>query len=188
MSTIFERSEQLKKARRFAIAAHYSQRRAGSGRPFVVHPAEVARILFGYYPHDEELVVAGFLHDTVEDTPATIEEIAQLFGERVAGLVFSVTDVEQGTWRKTRQVVLNKLENAEPDTLRLKIADGLSNSRSLLRECLIRGTDSRGRTSRATNPEDMYWYHAGICKVGERKIGAEPMVKQYRDLIELLWG
>jgi (p)ppGpp synthase/HD superfamily hydrolase len=188
MSAIFKHSDRLMAARRFAIAAHYGQRRAGNGRPFVVHPAEVGRILLNYYPHDEELVIAGFLHDTVEDTSTTIEEVTRLFGERVAGLVFSVTDVEQGTWRKTRQLVLNRLENAEPDTLRLKIADGFSNSRSLLRECLIRGVDSRGRTSRATNPEDMYWYHGGICQVAERKIGEEPLVRQYRDLIELLWG
>ena len=188
MSTIFARSDKLMAARDFAIAAHDGQRRAGNGRPFVVHPAEVARILLGYYPENEELAVAGWLHDTVEDTSTTVEEIAKLFGERVAGLVFSVTDMDGGTWRKTRQLVLNKLERAEPDTLRLKVADGFSNSHSLFRDCLIRGTNSRGRTSRATNPEDMYWYHGGICRVAERKIGAEPLVRQYRDLIELLWG
>ena len=188
MSTIFAYSAKLMAVRCFAIAAHDGQRRAGNGRPFIIHPAEVARLLHKYYPQDEELIAAGWLHDTVEDTPTTIEEIADRFGERVAALVFSVTDVEMGTWRKTRQLVLNKLESAGPDTLRIKVADGFSNSHSLFRDCLIRGTNSRGRTSRATNPEDMYWYHGGICRVAERKIGSEPLVRQYRDLIELLWG
>jgi (p)ppGpp synthase/HD superfamily hydrolase len=78
----------------FAARRHTGQQRKGRGsEPYVNHLAEVANLLsIATEGTDAELVAAGWLHDTIEDTATTCEELAQKFGERVAALVVEVTD------------------------------------------------------------------------------------------------
>ena len=83
----------LKRAYMFSMEAHGSQKRA-SGDPYFSHPVEVAGILTEYRL-DTAAIVTGLLHDTVEDTVATIEEIEFLFGEEVAQLVDGVTKLSK---------------------------------------------------------------------------------------------
>ncbi|MEC8462541.1 MAG: HD domain-containing protein, partial [Pseudomonadota bacterium] len=83
----------LKRAYLFSMEAHGSQKRA-SGDPYFSHPVEVAEILTEYRL-DTAAIVTGLLHDTVEDTVATIEEIEFLFGEEVAKLVDGVTKLSK---------------------------------------------------------------------------------------------
>ncbi|NBP74327.1 MAG: bifunctional (p)ppGpp synthetase/guanosine-3',5'-bis(diphosphate) 3'-pyrophosphohydrolase, partial [Alphaproteobacteria bacterium] len=93
--------EALNRAYVFSMKAHGSQTRA-SGDPYFSHPVEVAGILTEYRL-DTASIVTGLLHDTVEDTVATIDEIQRLFGDEVARLVDGVTK-------------LSKLELQSPDT------------------------------------------------------------------------
>src|SRR5436853_6654809 len=81
-------------AAHFAAQKHSSQRRKGkSAEPYVNHLIEVARLLAELpSSFDLNLVIAGLLHDTLEDTPATRSELADRFGEDVANLVEQVTD------------------------------------------------------------------------------------------------
>ena len=84
--------EILKKAYDYAYNAHKDQKRL-SGEPFVVHPLYVALILAGLNL-DKETIVAGLLHDVVEDTERSIDDISKEFGEEVAFLVDGVTKIE----------------------------------------------------------------------------------------------
>ncbi|TAL14320.1 bifunctional (p)ppGpp synthetase/guanosine-3',5'-bis(diphosphate) 3'-pyrophosphohydrolase [Patescibacteria group bacterium] len=104
----------------FAIKAHVGQKRA-SGEPFVSHPIAVANTLVEW-GMDIDSVLAGVLHDTVEDTGATIEEIESLFGHDVAFLVDGVTKVSQA--RSGMQDLANYLPQTKDNLSKLLIAVG----------------------------------------------------------------
>jgi (p)ppGpp synthase/HD superfamily hydrolase len=82
----------VNKAFSYALAAHTGQTRKYTGEPYIVHPFAVSLIVQSV-PHTPEMVAAALLHDTVEDTGKTIEEIEQLFGKQVASYVGWLTDV-----------------------------------------------------------------------------------------------
>ena len=79
----------IEKAHNISLEAHQGQQRV-SGDPFIVHPMEVANILADF-ELDCTAIVAGILHDTIEDTTCTYKEIKEKFGEEVASLVDGVT-------------------------------------------------------------------------------------------------
>src|SRR5882757_290836 len=89
----------------FAARRHSGKARKGRGdEPYINHLAEFANLLAAVTDGaDAELVAAGWLHDTVEDTETTREELAQKFSERVAGLVTEVTDDMSLPKEKRRQ-------------------------------------------------------------------------------------
>ncbi|WP_281951086.1 RelA/SpoT family protein [Nitrosophilus kaiyonis] len=89
--SVVKKDPKVEYALNFAIKAHENQFRK-SGEPYVVHPILVASIV-GYISHDETMVIAALLHDVVEDTPITIEEIYKNFGKDVANLVEGLTKI-----------------------------------------------------------------------------------------------
>ena len=76
----------------FAVHAHAGTERRGKGFPYIVHPMEAVAIVATMTP-DQELLAAAALHDTVEDTEVTLEQIREQFGPRVARLVEEESDV-----------------------------------------------------------------------------------------------
>ena len=85
-------TELLDRAILFAVKAHAGTERRGKGFPYIVHPMEAMEIVATITP-DQELLAAAALHDTVEDTDVTVEQIREEFGERIANLVASESDV-----------------------------------------------------------------------------------------------
>ena len=86
--------EKLQEAIEFATEAHGDQKRKYTGEPYITHPIAVMEIV-REVPHTEEMLMAAVLHDTVEDTPVTIEDIKTKFGTKVAELVDGLTDVSR---------------------------------------------------------------------------------------------
>lgn len=83
----------LEKAIQYATKMHSGQKRKNSKHDdYIVHPIEVMYILFDHSITDEITLIVAVLHDVVEDTPATLEDIAKLFGSDVATIVDEVTD------------------------------------------------------------------------------------------------
>src|SRR5258708_3283847 len=121
-------------AAQYAAARHASQKRKGlAGEPYVNHLLEVAELIAASSPMlDTELVMAGLLHDTIEDTGVTRQELEQLFGSDVASLVVEVTDDKSlpQEMRKALQVQNAGKKSARAQTL--KLADKISNLRSML--------------------------------------------------------
>jgi guanosine-3',5'-bis(diphosphate) 3'-pyrophosphohydrolase len=76
----------------FAARAHAGQERKGDDSPYIAHPTEVARLLHAEGVADDELIAATFLHDVVEDTDHTIEEITDRFGPEVGAVVEAMTE------------------------------------------------------------------------------------------------
>lgn len=108
----------------YAIRQHDGQYRKGSGFPYIVHPIGVGHLLRNWYPGNEELEAAGYLHDTIEDTSTEYIDLEHKFGPRVAGLVYAVTRVPGWNLADYRN---------NPDVLRLKGADMVDNIRDTVR-------------------------------------------------------
>jgi (p)ppGpp synthase/HD superfamily hydrolase len=118
----------------FAAEKHAAQKRKGAAaEPYVNHLIEVAQLIAGSSEQlDANLVMAGFLHDTIEDTGTTAEELERAFGSDITALVVEMTDDKSlpNEVRKELQV-----ENARHKSVRgqvIKLADKISNLRSLL--------------------------------------------------------
>ncbi len=125
----------VRKAYAFAEKAHGEQKRS-SGDPYIIHPTEVAQILADLRL-DLSSICAAFLHDTVEDTAAKLEDIEREFGKDVATLVDGVTKLNKMSFRTTEEKQaenFRKMIIAMSKDIRViivKLADRLSNMRSL---------------------------------------------------------
>lgn len=127
----------VRKAQVYAQAAHAAvgQRRKYTGEPYIVHPAEVAKIVAGVPGSTAEMVAAAWLHDVVEDTGCTATDIHMAFGADIAVLVGWLTDVskpEDGN-RAVRKAMDRAHSAAAPAAAQtVKLADLISNSRSIM--------------------------------------------------------
>ena len=141
----------LNRAYVYSVVKHGTQKRA-SGDPYFSHPIEVAGLMTDL-KLDEETIVTALLHDTVEDTLATIEEIAENFGPAIARLVDGVTKlskIETLTENERAAENLRKFFLAMSEDLRVllvKLADRLHNMRTLH---FIKSADKRRRIARET--------------------------------------
>ena len=111
-------------AKAFAKQAHGDQKYGD--QPYTVHLAAVAQVLIQYGVTDEDMLISAWLHDTVEDTYLTKEEIRAEFGDRVAELVWCVTN-EPGKNRRERHLLTYPKVRSNPDALLLKLADRIAN-------------------------------------------------------------
>lgn len=131
-----EGMDKVERAYRFAVDYHKDQRRR-SGEPYINHPVEVALILSKDLRMDEDTICAALLHDTVEDTSATLEQLKELFGETVADLVDGVTkltSVKVASMDEKQAWNLRKMFLAMSHDIRvviIKLADRLHNMRTL---------------------------------------------------------
>ena len=127
--------DQLRKAWQIGAAAHVGQMRK-SGEPYITHPVAVARVL-AELGLDLETLIAAILHDTIEDTPLTRDDIAVQFGETVAELVEGVTKLDKLKFRDRHEAAaesFRKMMLAMSRDLRvilIKLADRLHNMRTL---------------------------------------------------------
>ncbi|NPA32461.1 MAG: bifunctional (p)ppGpp synthetase/guanosine-3',5'-bis(diphosphate) 3'-pyrophosphohydrolase [Aquificae bacterium] len=127
-----EDEERIIKAYEFAKERHGEQKRK-TGEPYIVHPLNVALIL-ARLGMDTETVIAGLLHDTLEDTRTTREELKELFGENVALLVEGVTKIGKIKYKSEQAENYRKLILAtakDPRVIILKLADRLDNLKTL---------------------------------------------------------
>lgn len=137
MKSTYSEEEQAKVKRAYMIAseAHKDQRRY-SGEPYIMHPVAVARILFNL-GMDHESIIAAILHDTVEDTNVSLEDLSHEFGDEIAQLVNGVTKlgkVPLATYKEQQAENVRKMLIAMSQDIRviiIKLADRLHNMRTL---------------------------------------------------------
>jgi guanosine-3',5'-bis(diphosphate) 3'-pyrophosphohydrolase len=123
----------VSRAADFAAERHRDIRRKGAGQaPYINHLAEVARLLAEATKGvDAELVAAGWLHDTVEDTATSREELVSTFGDNVAALVMEVTDDKTLPKEERKLLQILKTPAKTPRAKMIKLADLTSNLRQL---------------------------------------------------------
>ena len=118
---------------KFATKAHGDQKRKYTGDPYIVHPIAVAEIV-KTVPHTDAMIAAALLHDVVEDTPVTIEQIKDKFGSEVAELVGWLTDIsrpENGNRKTRKSLDRDHSANAPAEAQTIKLADLIHNTESI---------------------------------------------------------
>ena len=151
----------------FAVRAHAGTERRGKGFPYIVHPMEAVEIV-ATMTKDQELLAAAALHDTVEDTDVTIEQIRTEFGERVASFVAVESDEPHQSrdgvenWRARKQAAIDRIAHASRDTKIVALGDKLSNMRAIARDYAQQG-DALWDLFHAKDPKDHEWHYRGLA-------------------------
>jgi len=122
------------RAARFAAWKHRDQRRKGRGAlPYINHPLDLAHVLwFEGGVTDPVTLAAALLHDTLEDTQTTLQELQGEFGERVAAIVMEVTDEPTINWRARKKLQVSRARLASQEAKQVKLADKICNLRSMV--------------------------------------------------------
>ena len=116
------------KATHFAAEKHHSQRRKNKDKdPYINHPIHVASLLSEANVNDHNTICAALLHDTVEDTDATYEEIVNEFGEKIADIVMEVTDDKSLPKVERKKLQIEHAKHASDEAKLVKICDKYSN-------------------------------------------------------------
>ena len=151
----------------FAVQAHAGTERRGKGFPYIVHPMEAMEIVATMTP-DQELLAAAALHDTVEDTDVTIEQIRAEFGDRVASLVAAESDEvvegvsEEDSWHARKQAAIDRLARAPHDAKMVALGDKLSNMRAIARDYAVQG-DKLWSLFHTSDPKEHEWHYRGLA-------------------------
>ena len=165
------------KAIRFAVEKHAGSPRKGTEVPYIVHPMEAASVVAGI-TDNQELIAAALLHDTLEDTDATYEDVLNLFGKRIADLVAGESEDKQEekpaaeTWKDRKQTTIDELKEAGYESRLLVLADKLSNIRAMERDLAAKGEELWNRFNQK-NPRMHAWYYNSIAEI----LAADPGLK-----------
>ena len=160
-------TELLDRAIVFAVQAHAGTERRGKGFPYIVHPMEAVAIV-ATMTADQELLAAAALHDTVEDTDITVEELRAQFGERIAALVAQESDVmienvsEEDSWHARKQAAIDRLAAAPHDAKMVALGDKLSNMRAIARDYAEIG-DALWNLFHTKDPKEHEWHYRGLA-------------------------
>lgn len=127
------RKNRIEEALEVAAQAHHGQFRKGTGTPYISHPYAVGLILMNA-GCSEEVVIAGLLHDTVEDTDMTLACIQKRFGETVAEIVDGCSEDKSLRWRERKAERIEALKSASAEVCLVTCADKLHNLRTVISE------------------------------------------------------
>ncbi len=148
----------IEKAMAFARDAHKGQIRKNSNQPYIIHPIEVAEIIAEYEINHEDLIIAALLHDVVEDTEHTLEEIQEEFGADVARYVRDVTDLDKSlSWKTRKKNKIKHIRAASFDSKLLSAADKISNMRAFVQSIHEIGVIETFKPFHSSY-EDQLWY------------------------------
>lgn len=152
----------IEKAIVFATEKHKTQFRKGGKIPYIVHPIEVMFILMNEQA-DEDAIIAGLLHDTVEDTKTTISEIEENFGERVAKIVGVESEIKGIPYRERKFEHMSRVAKASRECKMVNCADKLSNLKSIYIDHKYYGESVFDRFK--GTKEDIKWYYGLAIEV-----------------------
>lgn len=190
-------TELLDRAVVFAVRAHAGTERKGKGFPYIVHPMEAVEIV-ATMTCDQELLAAAVLHDTVEDTDVTVEQIRAGFGERVAALVASESDnVVEGmnedkmvhsssNWKERKRVAIERLAHASRDAKIVALGDKLSNMRAIARDYAQQG-DAVWNVFRIHDRKEHEWHYRGLVE-SLRELQGTFAYKEFEELVNQVFG
>jgi (p)ppGpp synthase/HD superfamily hydrolase len=162
----------------YAARAHREHYRKGTSIPYIIHPISVAKILIEY-DCAEEVILAGLLHDTVEDTDVRLEDIRRSFGEKVASLVEAASEPDKSdTWENRKRHTIEYLKTAPMDVLLLSCADKLDNIRSIKEDYERFGESVWKRFRRAKDSQK--WYYSALADIFVNRAEGEPGATLFR--------
>jgi len=179
-----QENELLERAEAFATVAHAGQVRKAGGQAYITHPVGVADILkqFGFA---DSMVAAGYLHDVVEDTSTSVEELQTLFGADIATIVAAVTHKirEHDTWRSIRERYLDQVLNGPEGAWPVAVADKIHNIRSLIEAYNAEGPAVL--QAFRWNWDDKLWFETTLLNSLRARLH-HPLLDEYQTAIEQL--
>ena len=184
-------TELLDRAIIFAVRAHAGTERRGKGYPYIVHPMEAMEIV-ATMTSDQELLAAAALHDTVEDTDVTVEQIRSEFGDRVADLVASESDdmpsgvSEEDSWHSRKQAAIDRLVKASGDAKIVALGDKLSNMRAIARDYAVQG-DALWNIFHIKDKAAHEWHYRGLVE-SLRELEDTSAFTEFEQLVEKVFG
>ena len=176
-------TELFDRAAKFAVDAHAGGERKGKGYPYILHPMEAAGIVASIST-DQELLAAAILHDTVEDTDVTIDQIRREFGERVALLVCNETSPlpHDAPWRDRKKAQAELIASSTRDSKIVAIGDKLSNLRTIVADYRQIGDKLWQRFKAPGGKEDVLWYYTILADALQEMAGT----LAYEEYVSLL--
>lgn len=178
------------KAIEFATKSHSGQYRKGTKIPYITHPLNVARILID---HDcpAPVIMAGILHDTLEDTRVTFDDLQETFGKEIAELVNSVSEPNKSDWiwENRKAHTIKNLKTASQEQLILSLADKLDNIRMMHEDYERIGDKLWKRFNRPK--EKQKWYYENLTSVFLERLTDEkclPLVKCFKTEVKNVFG
>ena len=182
----------LEEAIIYATIMHQGKVRKLTGSPFILHPIEVAQIL-SHMTDDDEIITAGILHDIVEDSDGTLEEIEKRFGKRVAELVAYESENEYlgeergATWKRRKEESLLVLKNSRDiGVSMLWLADKLANIRSL-HSFYAQIGENLWQHLHQSDPAMQCWYYRSVAEIVELRLNKTGAFKEFIDHINFIW-
>ena len=181
-------TELFDRAAHFAIEAHRGVERRGKGFPYIIHPLEAATIVATITP-DPEMLAAAMLHDVVEDTDTTIEQIRDLFGERVAALVQNETAPRNKglSWREKRERQIALLSSSDRDSKIVALGDKLSNLRTIANDYPLMGEELWHRFHAPNGKKDIEWYYRQL-QAALIELDDTLPYREFANLVETTFG
>ena len=179
----------IEKAIGFALKAHAGALRKGTNLPYILHPLEAAAIA-AQMTDDQEVIAAAVLHDTIEDTETTAENIRKEFGARVAELVSSNTENKRrelpaaDTWLIRKQETVEHLKTASRAVKTVVFADKLSNLRAMVKDYTSEGEMFWNRFE-MKDPHKHVWYYGAMIEPFE-ELGDSLLHREYLRLYRML--
>lgn len=179
-------SSLLDRAIIFAVNAHQGVERKGKGFPYIVHPMEAMSIV-ATMTNDQELLAAAVLHDVIEDTETTVDELLQEFGERVALLVEAESDIKMEgpaavTWHQRKQIAMDKLTVASRDVKIVALGDKLSNMRAIASDYAKMGDELWNRFTVKDKAEHAWRYRSLVQALSD--LSGIKVYEEFRMLVE----
>jgi len=164
----------------FAAQMHKNQVRKGTDIPYIVHPMEVMYILTKNNC-DKDVIIAGILHDVLEDTSATPDDVRKLFGAHVLSLVMSETQDTEKPWKERRQNALLKIQSDSMEAQQVCCADKLSNIKSIYADKLAIGDAVFNRFNAPKS--DVQWYYQSMVAALD-KIDCYKMKHELKEFVK----
>ena len=175
----------------YAVRAHAGTERRGKGFPYIVHPMEAMAIV-ATLTADQELLAAAALHDVVEDTALTVEDIRAEFGDRVAELVEAESDKfvegisESDSWRTRKQAAIDRLAEAPLEVKMIAMGDKLSNMRAIARDYALQG-DGLWNLFHVKDRASHEWHYRGLA-ASLRSLAGTPAYDEFERLVNQVFG
>lgn len=157
----------------FASQCHRGTYRKGTQIPYIVHPMSMVRYL-ARLDAPEELTAAAALHDVVEDTEASFEDVRQRFGPRIAELVEGASEKDRSlSWRDRKVATIDHArETDDTELLILKCVDKLDNLRDIREDLSLRGEQIWKRFN--ADKVSLAWYYKSLAEIFSIKLADTP--------------
>jgi (p)ppGpp synthase/HD superfamily hydrolase len=184
--TIMILTHRLQEAINEAARLHKDQFRKDSLKtPYITHLVGVM-ILLSSATHDEDILIAGLMHDALEDVPDYAPNmLEEKFGTRVKDIVMGVTEESKlnggphNSWKEVKDAYLENLKTAPEESILVSLADKIQNTRSLIE--MINAASGAALQNFGSSHEDRLWFNEEVLTIGEARLGDDHiLVEEFR--------